>query len=316
MNIESISKSSLHKAAQLLRLGKLVAFPTETVYGLGADATNNRAVAEIFAVKSRPQFNPLIVHVESVAMAQGQVTWNSMAEKLAHAFWPGPLTLVLPRKHDSVVSLLASAGGDTLGLRMPANQDARALIQAAGVPLAAPSANRSGRVSPTRAHHVKEELGKDIPLILDGGACEVGIESTVVDISGKVPILLRPGSVTREQIEAILGQKLMTQGEQTGALKSPGLLLSHYAPSLPVRLNVTAPRLNEALLAFGPHVPGGAKTIINLSEAGDLKEAAAHLFAGLRTLDIPGFTAIAVMPIPEEGLGIAINDRLTRAAKR
>jgi L-threonylcarbamoyladenylate synthase len=212
------------------------------------------------------------------------------------------------------VSLLASAGGDTLGLRMPANYPAQALIAAAGVALAAPSANRSGAVSPTCAEHVHEEFGNDIPLILDGGDCTVGIESTVLDISGAVPVLLRPGFVTREQLEDALGSRVMTHEERQGALRSPGLLLSHYAPSLPVRLNITAPQADEALLSFGANVPPGAKTTISLSESGDLKEAAARLFASLRMLDKPEFKAIAVMPIPEEGLGIAINDRLKRAA--
>jgi L-threonylcarbamoyladenylate synthase len=309
-----ITSGIIRKAVELLRSGGLVAFPTETVYGLGADALSDRAVAEIFAVKNRPQFNPLIVHVDGIAMAQRHAVWNGLAEKLAHDFWPGPLTLVLPRTTESAVSLLCSAGGDTLALRMPANADARALITAAGVPLAAPSANRSGRVSPTTAQHVKDEFGNDVPLILDGGPCLVGIESTVVDITGGVPLLLRSGFVTREQLEEALGRKVMKDTGVSGILKSPGLLRKHYAPSLPVRLNVTTPRPDEALLAFGPKVPRGARGIINLSESGDLKEAAARLFADLRALDKPEYTAIAVMAIPQEGLGVAINDRLMRAA--
>ncbi len=314
MNIRSISDEAIHEAVRLLRLGRLVAFPTETVYGLGADATRDEAVAEIFAVKGRPQFNPLIVHVDGAAMARRLVAWNDAAETLARLFWPGPLTLILPRLPHSPVSLLASAGGDTLGIRMPAHDHAKALITAAGIPLAAPSANRSGAVSPTLATHVWEELGDDIPLILDGGACAVGIESTVVDISADLPVLLRPGFVTREQLQEALGVQVVTYRESSDTLKSPGLLLSHYAPKLPVRLNVATPRSDEALLAFGALVPSGAKTVMNLSEAGNLKEAAARLFASLRALDTAEFSAIAVMPIPEEGLGIAINDRLMRAA--
>jgi len=315
MNIRKLSDAAIADAAQLLRSGRLVAFPTETVYGLGADATNDKAVADIFAVKGRPQFNPLIVHIDEVALAQRLAVWNEEAEKLANAFWPGPLTLVLPRHPDSPVSLLVSAGGDTLALRMPANPHARALITKAGIPLAAPSANRSGRVSPTQAIHVKEELGDDIPLILDGGACTVGIESTVMDISGKRPVLLRPGSVTREQLEEVLGEAVSVV-QVSDILKSPGMLASHYAPSLQVRLNITEPRDNEAMLAFGPRVPSGARAVINLSESGDLREAAARLFAALRELDKPDYSAIAIMPIPSEGLGIAINDRLERAARR
>ncbi len=314
MNIRKISDAAIDEAAALLRLGRLVAFPTETVYGLGADASNDMAVAEIFAVKNRPQFNPLIVHVDSIDMARQLVIWNANAEKLARTFWPGPLTLVLPRSPGSPVSLLAGAGGPTIGLRLSADVNARKLISATGFALAAPSANRSGRVSPTTAQHVHEELGRDVPLILDGGMCPVGIESTVIDISAEAAVLLRPGFVTQEQIENLLGCEVIAKGDDSGAYKSPGCMASHYAPTLPVRLNVMEPRADEALLAFGIHVPRGAKTIINLSETGDLKQAAARLFASLRSLDNPEFTAIAVMPIPHEGLGAAINDRLMRAA--
>ena len=319
MNIESATERSIKRAAKLLHEGQLVAFATETVYGLGGNALDDKAVAEIFSIKGRPQFNPLIVHVCDIAMAQGIVVWNAWAEKLATAFWPGPLTLVLKRLPDCNVSLLASCGGDTLGVRMPAPDSARQMIKASGVPIAAPSANRSGRVSPTTAQHVYEELGNSIPLILDGGACEVGIESTVIDLSGDKPVLLRPGFVTAEQIKVILNTDVIPM--KAGILgskefKSPGQLASHYAPSLPVRLNVTKPNANEALLAFGANVPSGAKVTINLSERGDLKEAASRLFSALRELDKPEYTAIAIMPIPEEGLGIAVNDRLKRAAAR
>lgn len=314
MNIQPVNPDTIEQAAELIRSGKLVAFPTETVYGLGADATNDMAVAEIYTVKTRPAFNPLIVHVADITTAKYHVQWSDTAEKLASVFLPGPLTLVMSRLPDSEISLLASAGGDTVGIRIPANKIARDILQAAGVPVAAPSANRSGRVSPTTAMHVYEELGDDIPLILDGGACEVGIESTVVDLSGDEVVLLRPGFVTREQLEYVTGKKVFLAGEGE-ALKSPGMLASHYAPSLKVRLNVEQPHADEALLAFGPNVPEGAKFIINLSEKGDLKEAAAHLFASLRALDRPDkYSSIAVMKIPDTGIGMAINDRLKRAA--
>ncbi len=316
MQIRSMNKNALHAAADLLRAGKLVAFATETVYGLGGDATNDIAVAEIFALKGRPQFNPLIIHVADVAMAQTIVKWNEAAQILATTFWPGPLTLVLPRSASCKISLLAGAGADTLGVRMPAHEMARTLIQTAGIPVAAPSANRSGRVSPTTAAHVAQEFGSALELILDGGACKVGIESTVLDLSGKTPALLRPGAITRAHIEAVLNQKITVAGEQDGVLKSPGMLKSHYAPSLPVRLQATNVQANEALLAFGDNVPAGARKTLNLSSTGDLKEAAANLFAMLRALDITEYAAIAVVPIPQKDLGVAINDRLKRAAAR
>jgi L-threonylcarbamoyladenylate synthase len=314
MNIQPATPTIIAHAASLLKRGGVVAFPTETVYGLAADATNDKAVAEIFSLKGRPEFNPLIVHVNNVAMAEREVVWNAQAEALAKAFWPGALTLVLPRKKDSRISLLVSAGGDTLGVRMPAHEVARALIDAAATPLAAPSANRSGRVSPTTAQHVRDEFQNEIELIIDGGACVVGVESTVIDVSGDTPVLLRHGGITQEAIEALLGKPLATMQEKQAMLKSPGMLESHYAPSLPVRLNVTAPLASEALLAFGTTVPAGAMHTLNLSESGNDKEAAAKLFAALRELDTDEYSAIAVMPIPEAGLGAAINDRLQRAA--
>ncbi len=314
MNIERADPNSIKKAADLLRSGKLVAFATETVYGLGGDATNDKAIAEIFATKARPEFNPLIVHVSDAQMAKCFVEWNARAEKLALAFWPGPLTLVLKRTSDCKVSLLASAGGDTLAIRVPANKAAHALLVDAGIPVAAPSANRSGRVSPTTAEHVYAEFGDRLPLILDGGACDVGIESTVVDVSGDEVFLLRPGTITREQLEEVLGGKLSTPDEKTGVLKSPGMLLSHYAPSLPVRLNAVDAREGEALLGFGKNAPHN--TVINLSLSGDLKEAAANLFAALRFVDKPElYSAISITPIPDTGIGIAINDRLKRASQ-
>lgn len=315
MNIQPVNAMIIKKAAEFLRSGKLVAFPTETVYGLGGDATNDLAVAEIFLTKGRPQFNPLIVHVSSIDMAKQFIAWNSLAETLANHFWPGPLTFVLKKSPDSKISLLASAGGDTVGIRFPANPVAQALLKEASIPIAAPSANRSGRVSPTTAQHVYEELGSSPSLIVDGGACDVGLESSVIDISGDDIVLLRPGIITREQIESALGRKISTPHEQPATFKSPGLLASHYAPALPVRLNVIKPEKNEALLAFGKTVPQTAVHTLNLSESGDLKEAAANLFASLRALDKPDiYKAIAVMPIPDQGIGIAINDRLKRAS--
>lgn len=307
---------SIADAARLIREGELVAFPTETVYGLGGDATNERAVAKIFAAKGRPQFNPLISHVVDAGEARRLVQWNETADKLAARFWPGPLTLVLPRTKDSPIALLATAGLDTAAVRAPAHPLAQALIRAAGRPIAGPSANRSGSVSPTRAEHVAESLGNRVKMILDGGPCEVGLESTVLDLSTSTPTLLRPGGATREAIEAVIGPIALSNAIPSGdsARKSPGQLASHYAPARPVRLNAASVAADEALLAFGPQPPAGARQVLNLSTAGDLTEAAANLFAYLRALDQPGNARIAVMPIPQTGLGLAINDRLRRAA--
>ena len=309
--IARASTETIGRAAALLRTGRLVAFPTETVYGLGGDATNERAVAEIFAAKGRPRFNPLIVHVPGLEEAETLVVFNPPARRAAARFWPGPLSLVLPRRGDSRLSLLASAGLDTVAIRAPAHPVAQALLCETGRPIAAPSANRSGRVSPTEAAHVAEELGEDVVLIFDGGPTQVGLESTVLDLSGEVPALLRPGSVTLEQLTELLGPIV---APRSGRARSPGMLASHYAPSLPVRLAATEARPGEALLAFGPNAPPGFAEVLWLSRSGDLAEAAANLFAMLRRLDRPCFTGIAVMPIPEHGLGHAINDRLRRAA--
>lgn len=316
--ILNVDIQDVDKAVSLWRAGQLVAIPTETVYGLAADATNGEAVARIYALKSRPQFNPLIVHVADLVTAQRYVVWSTTATQLAEAFWPGPLTLVLPRHPDSPISELVSAGGDTMALRMPAHPVALQLLRAFGGGLAAPSANRSGRVSPTTAQHVRDEFGEALPLVMDGGACMVGIESTVVDLTGTVPRILRPGSITPAQIEAVGGWTL-ARGDHLPApsapLMSPGQLASHYAPSIPVRLNATSVSSNEALLAFGPPLIGAGQTL-NLSPTGDLLEAAANLFAQMRALDTPHYAAMAVMPIPATGVGIAINDRLMRAAVR
>jgi L-threonylcarbamoyladenylate synthase len=308
--------SSITQAARLLRRGKLVAFPTETVYGLGADATNDRAVATIFAAKGRPQFNPLIIHVPDLAAAESLAEFDPRARRIAAHFWPGALSLVLPRRAASGLSLLATAGLDTVAIRAPVHPVAQALLRATGKAVAAPSANRSGRVSPTEAAHVANELGDEVALILDAGRTDIGVESTVLDLTGEVLALLRPGGVTLEDLEPLLGAIVTkaTAVEKAGMPRSPGMLASHYAPSLPLRLGATEARLGEALLAFGPAAPPGFAEILWLSRAGDLTEAAANLFTMLRRLDRPVFSGIAVMPIPQHGLGYAINDRLVRAA--
>ncbi|MGH6989439.1 MAG: L-threonylcarbamoyladenylate synthase [Stellaceae bacterium] len=309
---ERLGPRDITRAASMLRDGKLVAFPTETVYGLGGDATSDQAVAAIFAAKGRPRFNPLIIHLADAEASAALVTFDDRAKRLARTFWPGPLTLVLPRRPDCPVSLLASAGLDSLALRVPAHPVARALLHTAAVPIAAPSANRSGRLSPTDAAHVVADLDGRIAAVLDGGPCPIGIESTVLDLTGARPRLLRPGGVPAEQLEAMLGP--IAAPEPDVAPRGPGMLRSHYAPALPVRLHATTVAAKEALLAFGAEVPAGAAAILNLSPAGDLAEAAAHLFSYLRALDRPDLCAIAVMPVPERGLGRAINDRLRRAA--
>lgn len=310
---ERLTPADLDRAAALLRAGALVAFPTETVYGLGADATNATAVAAIFAAKERPRFNPLISHVIDEAAARRLVVFDERAAALARRFWPGPLTLVLPRAPGCPVVPSVSAGLDSLALRVPAHPLPRALIRAVGRPIAAPSANRAGRVSPTTAAHVLDELDGRIAAVLDGGPCRVGLESTVVDLTGPRPILLRPGGIAAEALEETLGA-LDRAGGDDATPRAPGMLASHYAPSLPLRLEATKLRPGEALLAFGRRPPRGAKEVRWLSRSGDLAEAAANLFAALHALDRPDFTAIAVMPIPQHGLGLAINDRLRRAA--
>lgn len=306
---------NLGRAAEILRAGGLVAFPTETVYGLGADATNDDAVARIFEAKGRPAFNPLISHAADMAMARRLAAFDPVAEALAAAFWPGPLTLVLPRAEGSPVSLLATAGLDTLAVRVPAHEIARALIARTGRPLAAPSANPSGTVSPTRAAHVAEGLGDKVDMILDGGPCTAGIESTIVALVDGTPRLLRPGAIAREEIVPLTGPLEGPDGAAGGAgqPQAPGMLASHYAPRARLRLDASDARPGEALLAFGPAVPAHAGPMRNLSPSGDLREAAANLFAMLRALDGES-AAIAVMPIPGDGLGEAINDRLARAA--
>ena len=307
-------QTTIQNAARVIREGGLVAMPTETVYGLAADATNDASVARIFDAKGRPQFNPLIIHVAGADMAKRYVDVSPIAEKLMSAFWPGPLTLVLPRRKDSGVSLLVSAGLDTLGVRVPNHPLAQALITAVDRPLAAPSANRSGSISPTRADHVAESLGDKVDMILDGGASPVGVESTIVKIDCDRVVMLRPGGIARADIERIIGAKLENAA---GGIEAPGMMASHYAPDASMRLNAREQKSGEAFLGFGD-VEGAGPAALNLSAGGDVVEAAANLFAHLRALDrmsgAAGLKVIACAPIPMEGLGEAINDRLARAA--
>ncbi|HEX6610630.1 MAG TPA: L-threonylcarbamoyladenylate synthase [Hyphomicrobiaceae bacterium] len=308
------SDQAIAEAAERLRAGRLVAFPTETVYGLGADATNGTAVAGIFAAKNRPRFNPLIVHVPSMIEAERLVVFCEVSRALAQAFWPGALTLVLPKRPGCPVADLTTAGLDTLAIRMPSHPLATKILRAAGVPVAAPSANRSGRVSPTRAEHVAADMADQDVLVVDGGAAPLGVESTVVAVQADKVIMLRPGGVTAEDIARVTGQPIERSLHAQAKPLSPGQLASHYAPRADVRLEATGIAAGEAMLAFGPDVPEHDGPSVNLSVRGDLKEAAANFFAALRTLDASGAATIAVMPIPRTGLGEAINDRLQRAA--
>jgi len=301
------------RGAEALRRGELVAFPTETVYGLGADATNGLAVAAIFELKGRPSFNPLIVHVSDTGRAERYGVLTDTAKRLAEIFWPGALTLVVAKQNDSGIADLTTAGLNTIALRVPNHPVAQALLERTSLPLAAPSANRSGHVSPTLAQHVQDDLGDGPAMILDGGPTVQGIESTVVDITGERPALLRPGAVPREAIEDVLGMALVSATRE-GKPASPGQLESHYAPRAKLRLNAKQVEAGEGLLAFGPDAPAGASQVINLSPNGDLRQAAANLFRALRELDASGVEAIAAMPIPHDGLGEAINDRLRKAA--
>ena len=314
-NIFAPSAENIAAAAAVIREGGLIAFPTETVYGLGADAANDRAVASIFEAKDRPRFNPLIVHFASAGEASDAAAFDARAHRLAGAFWPGALTLVLERRPASAISLLVSAGLETLAVRVPAHPVAQALLAAAKRPIAAPSANRAGEVSPTSADHVSASLAGSPRMILDGGRCPVGIESTVLDLTTPTPVILRPGGITRDEIEAVIGPTGGTPGGATEGVKSPGMLARHYAPGRPLRLDAGKVGKTEALLAFGPHPITGGAAEMNLSPSADLTEAAANLFAMLRALDRGDVSAIAVMPIPETGLGIAINDRLRRATQ-
>ncbi len=300
----------LRDAAALLRAGEQVAFPTETVYGLGADATNGAAVAGIYEAKGRPSFNPLIIHVADLDAAGRYARFDTRARQVAEAFWPGPLTLILPARKEAGLSSLALAGLETVGLRLPAHPLARALIRAADRPIAAPSANRSGHVSPTTAAHVMADLDGRIAAVVNGGPCPVGVESSILDLSTPAPRLLRPGGLSTEALEALLGPVERFEGAE---IIAPGMMASHYAPNARVRLEATNLAPGEALLGFGPGMPEAALSL-NLSPSGDLAEAAANLFAHLRALDEAGATGIAVAPIPPHGLGEAIRDRLARAA--
>lgn len=306
-------------AAACLAAGGLVAFPTETVYGLGADATSAVAVARLYAAKGRPRFNPLIAHVADTDGARALARLDATAERLAAAFWPGPLSIIAPRTAACPVCDLATAGLETIAVRVPGHPAARALIAALGRPVVAPSANVSGHVSPTRAEHVMADLGDAIDLVVDDGPSAVGVESAIVACLGSRPVLLRPGGLARAAIERLLGERLADppRPEADAVPSAPGMLASHYAPGSRLRLDATEVAPGEALLAFGPSVPDGAEAAaaaLNLSPRGDLIEAAANLFAHLRALDASGAAVIAVVPIPREGLGEAINDRLMRAA--
>ncbi|MFP3920501.1 MAG: L-threonylcarbamoyladenylate synthase [Dichotomicrobium sp.] len=313
MQVLTSSDENIVRASRYLRDGGLVAFPTETVYGLGANAGDGRAVAGLYEAKDRPQFNPLIVHVADMDAAEQLGVFDDRARRLAAQFWPGPFTLVLPLREDAPISRLVTAGLDTIALRVPSHEVAQSLISFAGVPVAAPSANRSGRLSPTTAEHVAADFTDINGVILNGGRCPGGLESTVVGLAGDTAVLLRPGGVPREEIEATLGESLQRpDAKDTAGPVSPGMTARHYAPRTPLRLDAREVRPCEVLLGFGPDAP--PETTLNLSPEGDLVEAAANLFGYLRALDGCKADTIAVMPVPHEGLGEAINDRLTRAA--
>ncbi|MBY0292690.1 MAG: threonylcarbamoyl-AMP synthase [Alphaproteobacteria bacterium] len=302
------TSDSLKDALRILHQGELIGLPTETVYGLAADATQDLAIAKIFDLKKRPIINPLIIHGPSLDSFKEHVLWNETAEVLARAFWPGPLTLVLPRLSRSSTSLLASAGLDTLAIRVPNHPIALSLLSAFGKLVAAPSANPSGKISPTQSNHVEA----DFPhlFILEGGDTSIGLESTIIDLTTPAPTLLRPGGINQEAVESLIGP---LDRPLQNSIKAPGMMKSHYAPLLPLRLNAYSPLEEEAFLAFGPTSYKG-EHVLNLSEKADLKAAAANLFTMMRQLDHPSFCRIAVAPIPFNGLGLALNDRLQRAA--
>lgn len=312
MAILSATPEAIDEAARHLRAGGLVGAPTETVYGLFGDATSNRAVGAIYDLKGRPRTSPLIIHVADIEMASEIVTFDRRARYLVQRNWPGPLTLVMKFRPSSPIASAATAGLDTVAIRVPDHPVALALINGLGRPLAAPSANRYGALSPTEAIHVDAQFGRSLSMILDAGPTRVGVESTVLDLTGTKPIILRAGGVSPEAIEAAVG--VVAQAEPADAVRSPGTAPSHYAPKLKVRLDASEPQGNEALLAFGPNPPEGFAETLNLSETGDLREAASNLFGYLFRLDRTDFAGIAVMPIPEKGIGVAINDRLRRAA--
>ena len=317
MTIVAATPTSIARAADLLRDGELVGIPTETVYGLAADASNPEAVAKIFAAKQRPRINPLIVHVADLEAARKIAAFSEVSEDLARAFWPGPMTLVLPRRPDAAIPDITVAGLATVAVRIPSHAVAQHLLRAFARPVAAPSANRSGHVSATAANHVADDLAAHCALILEAGPSDFGLESTVIDATGAEPVILRNGALARDSIAAVVGTELAppgAHGDNADKPKSPGQLLKHYAPRCRLRMNAATADKDEALLAFGPDAPAAQGPTINLSPSGDLGEAAARLFAALRELDQPQVSCIAVMPIPETGLGEAINDRLRRAA--
>lgn len=312
--LDADDPAALEDAARILKAGGCVALPTETVYGLACDATNAEAVAGVYEAKGRPSFNPLICHVDGIERARALIDLGSTGEQLAQAFWPGPLTLVAPQCTPSPVSALAAAGLDSLAVRLPKSASLRALVSKLDAPLAAPSANASGTISPTTAQHVKDSLNGRIHLILDGGPCPVGVESTIVSLlKPATPAILRPGGVARDALEAVIGTLGHAGETNQNAPSAPGQLTSHYAPSAKVRLNATAPQVGESYLGFGAQPKHDGIVFFNLSQKGDLVEAAANLFTALRWLDSVS-DRIAVAPIPETGLGEAINDRLRRAA--
>lgn len=324
--IKTANEQAIEEAAEIIKSGGLVGMPTETVYGLAGNALDGAAVAKIYEAKGRPSFNPLIVHVASARQAEEVAVMSDQVREVAAAFWPGPLTIVLPRKDDSKISELATAGLDTVAVRVPNHKVARELLNAAGVPIVAPSANKSTTISPTTPAHVADSLGEGVDMILAAGACDVGLESTVLDLSGGVPVVLRPGAITAEDISHVLGVEVGYAQDKSDSPKAPGMLLKHYAPDAPVRLNAIDIEADEALLAFGSVKFMGVKSgggvsdlpegqVLNLSEESDLNEAAANLFSMLRALDNGQYSKIAVMNIPDTGLGIAINDRLRRAAE-
>ena len=310
----------IKKGAELIREGKLVTFPTETVYGLGADATNDRAVVNIYSAKGRPTFNPLIIHVTSLDEAKRYGKFNSVAEKLAERFWPGPMTLVVKRIPNCGISYMVTAGLDTIAIRVPSNEIARRFLKECGTPVAAPSANASGKVSSTTAEHVRESLGTRAGFIIESGKSDIGLESTIILATGDVPVILRPGYITKEDIEKVVGDvenydpEKIASGKDGNKPIAPGQLKSHYAPRIPLVMNATSFPADYAVLAFGK-VPDDIRPDLNLSENGDLAEAACNLFDYMRRLDTFPYKGIAVMPVPDKGIGVAINDRLRRASQ-
>lgn len=316
IDIAKDEEGALIEACAVLSDGFPIALPTETVYGLAADATNPAAIARIYETKGRPRFNPLICHMADLVMAERHADFDPVSRRLAEAFWPGPLTLILPLKPASSIHALATAGLDTVGIRVPKGF-AGSLIHAFGRPLAAPSANTSGKISSTSADHVAADLGEKVPLILDAGASPVGVESTIVKVEDGAIRLLRPGGLSAEDIERVAGQPLLRKGDASAAIEAPGMLASHYAPGASVRLGAASIEPGEALIRFGGHSVTGeekASIVLDLSPAGDLAEAAANLFDFMKRADASGAATIAFSSIPNRGLGEAINDRLRRAA--